>query len=276
MHQTTKRILSTAVVTMVSALGTFSHTEQASAKTAKPPTENKAGASSGWRIKYFPGQITAGSTVYLSNNAIKIVTDGSFEVVAKAPTWSAIVSNTKKKISCELPSESWIKQGFFLDPPNPKEYMNPRNAASSEKINYRGLPSKKQVWHTIESDNFIYRARSKPQSCSIELISTDAIPVSPMQRKILSTWYGIPNLEGLPLFWQNVMKSESSLRLKVAKVEPAVVAPTMFEPLKGTKRELSMLKLVDNKFSTALTDFMEMDTALDAAKNSGSNGRTNK
>ncbi len=234
-------------------------TESALAKTKKPASQKKSESISVWRISYFPGQVSAASTVYLSKDAIKISTEGSYEIIAREPTWNAVVTNKKTKRSCELPPQKWRKEGFFLDPPDPKEYMNPKQANTSEKINFRGLQSRKRIWVTIESDAF-YRYRADPQKCLIELISTEgAIPCSLMQREIISSWYGIPNLEGVPLFWENRMKNSTSLRLKVANVDRVNVPSEMFLPMKGTQRELSMMQLVDNKYKTAVTDFMEFD-----------------
>lgn len=256
----------TSVAAFSAALMIVMQTDRALAKPQKTVTENKAASVSGWRISYFPGQVSSASTVYLSNDAIKIATLGSFEVIAKAPTWKAIVTNKNKKQSCELTPAQWKKDGFFFDRPDAKEYMNPKDAETSERINFRGLQSRKRIWQTIESDQF-YRYRSDPQKCAIELISTEgSIPCSPMQREILSSWYGIPNLEGVPLFWQNRMKNEATLRLKVSNVERVILGPADFMPMKGTHRETSMMKIVDNKYKTAITDFIEMDNEHEKEK----------
>lgn len=262
--QIRRRLDLTAVATVFSVVIALGQTEQTNAKSQYRANENKAVSSSGWRINYLPAQVTAASTVYLSKDAIKIVTEGEFEVVAKAPTWSAIVTNGKKKLSCELAPSRWKKEGFFVDPPDPREYMNPEKADSIEKINYRGLQSKKRTWQTIESDQF-YRHRSKPKRCTIELISTDGlIPFNTMQRAIFASWYGIPNLDGVPLYWANKIYGEPiSQRLKVAKLQPLDIGRDTFVPMKGTKRESSMMKLVDHKFSTTIADFMEIDAHLD-------------
>jgi hypothetical protein len=255
------RQLVIASAAIAATIGLFIQADPSQAKVTKPTAKTKANGSLGWQINYFPGQVTAASTVYLAGNAVKIVTEGSYEIIAKAPSWSATVTNMKTKRSCELTSSRWIKEGFFLDPPDAKEYMNPKRADTTEHLNYRGLKAQKRVWITIESDA-LYRYRTKPQRCAIELISTNgAIPCSPMQRELLSVWYGIPSLEGVPLFWQNVMEGNRSQRLKVANVQRVTLGPENFVPLKGTKREASMLKLVDSKYRTALTDFIEMDGA---------------
>lgn len=152
-----------------------------------------------------------------------------------------------------------MKDGFFIDRPDPKEYMNPRKAASTEQINFRGLAATRRRWYTIESDHF-YRHRSKPQKCTIELVTTDgAIPIKNMQLEVLSAWYGIPNLTGVPLFWQNVMPTEKSLRLRVAKVSRVPAKSVSFKPMSGCTKVTSMMKLVDKRFSNALNDFMEFE-----------------
>ena len=199
-----------ASATIAVTLGLFVQPDPAFAKPIRP-VKSKADSALGWQINYFPGQVTAASSVYLDNNAIKIVTEGSFEIIAKAPSWSAVVTNTKTKRSCELTPARWMKEGFFLDPPDAKEYMNPKKADSTDQLNFRGLPSKRRTWITMESDA-LYRYRAKPQRCVIELISTEGIPTSTMQREILSAWYGIPNLEGVPLFgkmlWRTLAHSD--------------------------------------------------------------------
>jgi hypothetical protein len=232
--------------------------------TASPVESKEVADSSIWQIDYLPGQVSSGSRVYLSKDALKICTDGSFEVTAKAPAWTATVINKKRKLLCELTAEKWMKQGFFLDPPDPKEYMNPNRAATREKVNFRGLQAQKLTWDTIESDQF-YRYRSKPQKCVIELISTTSgvIPATEMQLELLSIWYGIPNLTGIPLFWQNVMAKEKTQRLKVSNVSKVTASSVSFKPASGCKRELSMMKIIDNKFSRTLTDFIEVEEELE-------------
>lgn len=271
----TKSVITT-IATAAAALTMFVQAESVLANPQKPASQKRGENISVWRISYFPGQVSAASTVYLSKDAIKIATEGSYEIVAREPTWNAIVTNKKNKRSCELTPQKWRKEGFFLDPPDAKEYMNPKQANTSEKINFRGLQSRKRIWVTIESDAF-YRYRADPQKCLIELISTEgAIPCSQMQREILASWYGIPNLEGVPLFWENRMKNSSSLRLKVANVERVNVPSEIFLPMNGTQKEVSMMKLVDNKYKTAITDFIEYDIEQASEKQSKGKKQTDK
>jgi hypothetical protein len=212
-----------------------------------------------WRIDYLPGQTSAASTVFLTKDSVRINTDGSYEITAHAPEWSATVVNKKMKFSCELPAARWMKDGFFLDRPDAKEYMNPKDAASEEKVNFRGLQATRRKWDTLESDQF-YRYRVEPQKCVIELITTDgAIPATKMQLELLSAWYGIPSLKGVPLFWQNILPKEKSLRLRVSNVSRVPVNSISFKVMPGCTKQTSMMKLVDNKYSNAMTDFIEFE-----------------
>jgi len=231
----------------------------ANKKTPVAPTEKV------WRIDYFPGQTSAASTVFLGKDCVKIVTQGSFEIVAQAPDWTATVVNKGKKYSCELPATRWMKEGFFLDPPE-KNYMHPKHAASEQHINFRGLPAIQRKWNTLESDGF-YRYRSQPQKCVIELVTTDgAIPASKMQLELVSVWYGIPHLSGIPLFWQNVMQNEKSLRLKTLNVSVVPGNSISFKPMAGCVKQTSMMSLVDNKYSKAVTDFIEFEPEIGSQK----------
>lgn len=233
--------------------------EGANKKTPVTPTEKV------WKIDYFPGQTSAASTVYLGKDCIKIVTQGSFEIVARAPDWSATVTNKSKKYSCELPATRWMKEGFFLDPPE-KNYMHPKHAASEQRMNFRGLPALHRKWNTLESDGF-YRYRSQPKKCVIELVTTDgAIPASKMQLELISVWYGIPHLSGIPLFWQNVMPNEKSLRLKTSNISVVAGNSISFKPMDGCIKQNSMMSLVDNKYSKAVTDFIEFEPEIGSPK----------
>jgi hypothetical protein len=233
-------------------------------ETAKAQNKTSSGAKI-WKIEYLPGQTSAASTVYLGKDCIKIETKGSFEIVAHAPDWTATVVNKNKRYSCERQASRWMKEGLFMDPPE-KGYMNPKRADSEQKINFRGIPAIQRKWNTLESDAF-YRYRSQPKRCVIELVTADgAIPVSKMQLELLSVWYGIPYLSGVPLFWQNVMPAEKSLRLKTSNVSLVPENSVSFKPLAGCVKQSSMMALVDNKYSQAVTDFIEFEPEIGGTK----------
>lgn len=251
-------LLGDALLLVIAGMVVFLSSAGADCKEAAAGKDSSAV----WKIDYYPGQVSAASTVFLSPDALKICTEGSFEVSATAPAWTATVVNKKSKLSCDLPASKWMKEGFFMDPPDPNEYMNPRQAVVNELINFRGLAARRRTWKTMESDGF-YRYRADPQKCTIELISTnDAIPVNKMQLAILSAWYAIPNLTGVPLSWHNFLPREKVMRLKVANIQQVPKASVSFQPRSGCKKETTMMKLVDNKFSEALTDFIELEEEI--------------
>jgi len=236
------------------------------AKVAKGSAKGSGKAPADvWQVEYDRGQTAAAASVYITKDKVKLDTHGLYEITASGPAWSAVVVNKKTKKMVELPAAVWQKQGFFIDPPA-SDYMNPKNKASEETLNFRGLPAKRRTWKTMESDGF-YRYRSEPQKCTIELITMDGgIPIDKMQLALISVWYGIPHPSGIPLIWQNIMKKETTQRLRVLNVAKIPAGSVSFQPTKGCKRELSMMTLVDNKYSSAMTDFIEFENTLPSQK----------
>lgn len=230
-----------------------------------------AAARTAWRIDYDAGLVTGRTQVFASPDAVKIET-GLYEIIARGPAWSATIVNRKTKRICELTAERWQKDGFFIEPHAPG-YMAPEAALSNEKLKYSGMPARKMTWKTVESDDF-FQERSKPKKGIITLIQDDGgVPMSKMQLKLLSAWYGCPSITGIPLYWVNNLtdpktkKSEIRVRLKANGIGKVPINSVSWQSIKGCKPEKNLMNLVDNRITNTITDFVEVEDELSRAKN---------
>lgn len=202
-----------------------------------------------WRIRYARGLYSAPSTVYLSNNAVKIVTDGGYEITAKAPDWTATVFRCVQKAYNHRPMKTWKSAGFFVDS-DPD--LNPKRAVGDVKTTFMGLPARRLTWNTTEVDDY-YQERSKSQPSITQLVQTTDLPCTPEQTALLSAWYGIPQLTGVPLQHQRKSSNRVAYPLKVESIEKVSASEVSFElNPPGCKKVAQMRDLISNKIKDTM------------------------
>ncbi|MCA9800764.1 MAG: hypothetical protein KC777_02200 [Cyanobacteria bacterium HKST-UBA02] len=212
-----------------------------------------------WIVDYGAGLITAPSRIYLGADAIKITTTGGNIVVARAPVWDATMVNESTKTIFEHRAANWQKNGFFLERNADRDEFNRKKTVSDEKLTFRGLASRRLVWKTMHSDDF-YMSRAKPQVCMVELVETKAIPCSKMQIEVLSAWYGIKNLDGVPLYWVEKLPKRNNIRLKAMKIARVPASQVSFKPPAGMRKVSSMFELNNRqKLTNTLHDIFGLE-----------------
>lgn len=212
-----------------------------------------------WIVDYGAGLITAPSRIYLGLDAIKITTTGGNIVVARAPAWNATMVNQNTKTLFEHSAANWQKSGFYLERDAGKDDFDRKKAILDEKLTFRGLPSRRLVWKTMHSDDF-YMTRTKPQVCLVELIETRAIPCSKMQMEVLSAWYGIKNLDGVPLYWVEKLPKRNNIRLKAIKIARVPASRVSFKAPSGMRKVSSMFELNNRqKLTNTLHDIFGLE-----------------
>lgn len=212
-----------------------------------------------WIVDYSAGLITAPSRVYLGPDAIKITTTGGNIVVVRAPAWNATMANETTRTIFEHPAASWQKNGFFIERDASKDDFDRKKAILDEKLTFRGLASRKLVWKTMHSDDF-YMHRAKPQVCLVELVETRAIPCSKMQIEVLSAWYGVKNLDGVPLYWVEKLPKRNNIRLKAMKIARVPASQVSFKASSGMRKVSSMFELNNRqKLTNTLHDIFGLE-----------------
>jgi hypothetical protein len=136
--------------------------------------------------------------VLTTPSALKITNQSGLTLVARAPKWDACVSNTRVKKMIQIPSARWTQIGLGvieleLEAPKPDQKIDKR----SEML---GLPAVHYRTTATLSDDY-YRARRAPRKCAIDFYGTTALPVSDVQRHLLTLWLGVPSTKELPLLW---------------------------------------------------------------------------
>lgn len=237
---------------------------------------NAAGAAPApkniWRVRYARGLYSAPSTVYLASNAVKIVTDGGYEITAKAPDWTASVFRCVQKAYNHRPMKTWKSAGFFVDS-DPD--LNPKKAVSDVKTTFMGLPARRLTWNTTEVDDY-YQERSKSQPSVTQLVETTDIPCLPEQTALLSSWYGIPYLSGVPLQHQRRSSNKVAYPLKAESIEKVSASEVSFElNPPGCKKVAQMRDLIPNKIKdTMMMMFADDSGSKDKGTKSGASKKS--
>lgn len=219
------------------------------------PTALAAPANKVWRIDYDrSGSLLSGpSTVYLSDNAIRIET-GMYEMTASAPDWTAVIYSKTLNAYAVRTANKWRKQGFLMDSADSEDYLNPKSALRNEKVPYKGFATRKTTWKGVEMDQF-YQVRSKNQACTIELYQTTSVPISKMQLEAIAMWYGVPYITGVPLLLQSILPNQMLIKLRALAFRSVPNTVSFKGPAKGRKLA-STMDLIKGRYGAAIENMM--------------------
>jgi hypothetical protein len=148
------------------------------------------------RIDYvnYRNLVPGKTSVYLSALAIKISDSGGYELTACAPKWEAVVVNPQAKMYCVVSEKLWGSSGFFGN----KDEADIGKITKQSTLSFLKQPAKQLEWNSEILDGF-YQVHSSPEKCTGVLIEATNIPCVAVQRKLINAWFGIKELDAIPL-----------------------------------------------------------------------------
>jgi hypothetical protein len=148
------------------------------------------------RIDYvnYRNLVPGKTSVYLSALAIKISDTGGYELTACAPKWEAVVVNPQARMYCVVPEKLWGSSGFF----GTKDDADIGKITKQSTLSFLNQPVKQLEWNSEILDGF-YQVHSSPEKCTGVLIEATNIPCLAVQRKLITAWFGIKDLDAIPL-----------------------------------------------------------------------------
>ncbi len=229
-----------------------------------------------WKFSFERGLYSAPSTVYIAKDALKIVTQGGYEVVAKAPDWTATVYRCNQKAYCYRTMKEWKAAGFFVSQDESGD-LDPRKAITDVKTTFMGLPARRMSWKTVEQDDY-YQQRSKAQPATTQMVQTTDVPCTRNQIDLLTAWYGFPYLTGVPLQVQRRTVSKVIYPHKLEFAEKLKASQVSFDlDLKGCKKVAQMRDLIPHQIKdTMLMMFGEGEEGENNKKGTSPKASTGK
>jgi hypothetical protein len=149
-----------------------------------------------WCIDYvnYRNLVPGKTSVCLSTLAIKITDTGGYQLTACAPNWEAVVVNPQAQMYCVLPEKLWRSYGFFGN----KDETDIGKITKQSTLLFLCQPAKQMEWSAEILDGF-YQVHSAPEKCTGVLIEATNIPCLAVQRKLINAWFGIKDLDAIPL-----------------------------------------------------------------------------
>jgi len=149
-----------------------------------------------WRIDYvnYRNLIPGKTSVCLSPLAIKISDDRGYQLTACAPTWEAVVVNPQAHMYCVVPEKLWRSYGFFGN----KDDADIGKITKQSTLFFLNQPAKQLEWNSEILDGF-YQVHSPAEKCAGVLIEATNIPCLAVQLKLINAWFGIKDLDAIPL-----------------------------------------------------------------------------
>ncbi len=195
----------------VSAQSSQSNTGAKSSNKLRTNTEGSQPAQSGpkvdaWVLEQQNGQIGK-MTIYAAQNAVRIrIGNTGGNIVAKAPDWKITAFNLNDKTVYESSYEKFVKQEL----PSiiaTSDYFEGLKNRKPEPVMYRGWKALQSTAPTPQGTvgmmmptySGVGDERSKTQSKSVTVITSEQSPASPQVMSIVKAIYRLPKFGGFPL-----------------------------------------------------------------------------
>ena len=159
-----------------------------------------------WVLEQQNGQIGK-MTIYAAQNAVRIrIGNTGGNIVAKAPDWKVTAFNLNDKTVYESSYEKFVKQEL----PSiiaTSDYFEGRKNQKPEPVMYRGWKALQSTAPTPQGTvgmmmptySGVGDERSKTQSKSVTVITSEQSPASPQVMSIVKAIYRLPKFGGFPL-----------------------------------------------------------------------------